>query len=721
MRRPRAALAFRVALLTVSISACSERAVDPEGPALEVVVAGGDGQYGTAGQELVHPLKVLVREVASLRPVADVGVRWTVISGDAEVLGPDIEITGEDGTAVGTLLLGATLGRIEVEARLDGDPGPSVSLEAFLVGRPELDSVTPSAADVGGTVVLSGRNFSPDPEQNVVLFSGLRGRVSSATATRMEVEVPPCLPTRDVEVDTRLGAVSSAPRTLSVAGAAPPAPASVGEPVDVRDDDPFTCIALSGASGALYLAVVHGSSTVASASYPFELAGVASSDGIVADATPRPAGPGDSRMAPRDAQERFERNVRDLERRHVLERTRAAAPPAGHGPAGAPLRSVPTVGESRSFFVYNGEGTSADGFENVTATARYVGEHVVLFLDDEAPPGGFDDADLAAFAERFDAVVHPTVTSAFGSPSDLDGNGRVAVLFTPVVNELTEPESTSFVGGFFYGRDLLPELDYSNAAEVFYTLVPDPAGAHGDPRSVGDVLQAVPAVLAHEFQHMVHFNERVLERDVGQDALWMLEALAQMAEELVARVYLARGDDASTRLFRDGNRRRARLYLERTDTVSVIVSSGRGTLSERGAGFLFLLYIDAQVGGDVLGRLTRSHRVGVSNVEAEAGRSWSVMLPDWWEAIYRDDGTSASGPRQYPGFDLQGFLGPAALDPRNIGGSDFRSAGALPSSAARYYLIDPPDGGFVSIRLGGSAGGPPAPGGALGLRLVRIF
>ena len=61
-----------------------------------------------------------------------------------------------------------------------------------------------------------------------------------------------------------------------------------------------------------------------------------------------------------------------------------------------------------------------------------------LILDDQTnPSGGFTDAEYASFAAAFDTVVNPLDTQAFGTPTDLDQNSRVIILFTRAVNELT--------------------------------------------------------------------------------------------------------------------------------------------------------------------------------------------------------------------------------------------------------------------------------------------
>ena len=144
---------------------------------------------------------------------------------------------------------------------------------------------------------------------------------------------------------------------------------------------------------------------------------------------------------------------------------------------------------------------------------------------------------------------------------------------------------TSFVAGFFFGIDLLPDQAHGNEAEVFYTLVPDPDGDFGNVRRADQLLEGVPPVMAHEFQHMIHFNQRVLLRDAGLEAPWLSEALAHSAEHLLGNVFLARGDDQRAFDFRIQNYLRAEFYLEAPDAVSPLGPST--PLAVRGAAWLW--------------------------------------------------------------------------------------------------------------------------------------
>jgi len=729
MLRRMARSVLGTAVLLAGLAGCKE-STGPALPLLEVVAVGGDMQYGTTGVDLAEPLVILVREIRSKLPAAEVNVRWTVTSGDAVVVGPDARVTDQAGFSAVRLRMGNVVGAVTLTATVIDRAEASATLRSFLIGAPELTRAVPQAVQAGGTLVLEGSNFSPVPDQNLVYFAGVRGRVVGASATRLEVNVPACLPPRaSVGVRVGLGAVLS--DSLRIAVDAPPtAPTvAVGAAVDLSDPLGLGCLRLSGEGGARYLVVARSASTLAAARHRYRLTGLEHRPVATAPLAGAPlrlgAGTTEAGVGPAgaelSAQEAFEARLREEEDALVAGRSTPLGPlEEGSGPQGAPLRAV-TVGESKPFWVYNGADDPNERFDQVTATVRHVGQHAVIYVDEQAPANGFTAADLQAIGARFDQVIHPTVTGVFGAPSDLDRNQKIAILFTPVVNRLTPRGSNSFVGGFFYGRDLLPELSSSNKAEVFYALVPDPLGVHSDVRTRQMVMGAVPSILAHEFQHMIHFNQRVLRADGSQDALWMLEGLAQMAEELVARAYDLRAAPLEAELFRDGNRRRVRLYLDRPDTVSLIVSSGRGTLAERGAGFLFLLHLHQHEGADLLRRLTRSTRTGVQNVVAEVGRGWDDVIADWTTAVYLDGTSLGTGRWSYAGFDLRDFLGgPFPIRPWSNNPGDFSLSSEIASSSMRYIVLTPPQDGTLTVGFGGGGGGAHGAGSGMVLRVIRL-
>jgi hypothetical protein len=276
------------------------------------------------------------------------------------------------------------------------------------------------------------------------------------------------------------------------------------------------------------------------------------------------------------------------------------------------------------------------GFDQVNATVRLVSERAILY-EDRTAEGSLSQQDIELFAGLFDDPIYPVDTGTFGHPSDLDENGRVIILFTPSVNRRSPLGSNDFVGGFFYGLDLMPELEHSNGDEIFYVHVPDPTGEFGRVRSAELIRASVPSILAHEFQHMIHFNERmIVRRAPHREALWLAEGLAHMAEDLVGEELRRRGRVSEADQYQIGNRGRVSLFLTEPSDVSLIMVAGNGTLEERGAAWLFLEYLRGQAGGnDVLTSLTGSTLTGTVNVASTMGGDWADLFSNWSAALER--------------------------------------------------------------------------------------
>ncbi|MGI8618564.1 MAG: Ig-like domain-containing protein [Gemmatimonadaceae bacterium] len=169
---------------------------------------------------------------------------------------------------------------------------------------------------------------------------------------------------------------------------------------------------------------------------------------------------------------------------------------------------------------------------------------LIIASDVDNPPNGFTLSDYQSFAAAFDSLVWPVLTQNFGTPTDIDNNGKVIAFFTRAVNELTPPKSQSVVGGFFFGRDLFPKAGSSrlqacpssNEAEMFYMLVPDVTGVVNENiRTVDQVKRLTVGVLGHEFQHLINSSRRLY---INQSAIWpetsyMEEGLSHIAEEML--------------------------------------------------------------------------------------------------------------------------------------------------------------------------------------------
>ena len=140
------------------------------------------------------------------------------------------------------------------------------------------------------------------------------------------------------------------------------------------------------------------------------------------------------------------------------------------------------------------------------------------------------------FGTAFDTLGYGLDTLNFGNPTDIDANGRVAILFTPAVNSIPAPPG-AVVGGLFAGRDLEPVATCvaSNEGEMFYMPVPDPSQTiNGNYTSKANVGRAVLPTLVHEFQHLINAGRRqYINNAPTAEEVWLNEGLSHIAEELL--------------------------------------------------------------------------------------------------------------------------------------------------------------------------------------------
>src|SRR5258708_827840 len=172
-----------------------------------------------------------------------------------------------------------------------------------------------------------------------------------------------------------------------------------------------------------------------------------------------------------------------------------------------------------------------------------VGTKSIILNDTLNPKNGFTAADFQRFSAKFDTLIYPMDVTNFGEPTDIDGNGRVAIIFTRAVNELTPARSTSYVGGLAFSRDLFPRTGTaratgcaaSNQGEYFYALTPDPTGTiNQNVRTAGFVDSVVPSGLPHELQHLINASRRLDGTNASHfEESWLDQGPAHSAEELL--------------------------------------------------------------------------------------------------------------------------------------------------------------------------------------------
>ena len=217
-------------------------------------------------------------------------------------------------------------------------------------------------------------------------------------------------------------------------------------------------------------------------------------------------------LARANAEHRSFRSMRDA-RRQTL-RSIAGSDPAW--PVSA--SSIPGTVKVGDVLTLNVSINACTSPTNRGLRVAALGTKSIVLADTLNPAGGFTDADYRRISARFDTLVYPLDVGAFGAPSDIDGNGRVGIIFTRTVNEQTPASVNYFVGGFFNPRDLFPKVaavatdncPASNEGEMFYMLAPDSGGVvNGNVRTTGFVDSLTTGVLAHEFQHLINASRRI--------------------------------------------------------------------------------------------------------------------------------------------------------------------------------------------------------------------
>ena len=431
-------------------------------------------------------------------------------------------------------------------------------------------------------------------------------------------------------------------------------------------------------------------------------------------------------------QAQFDWRVRTLER-HELSlpdaqrsyRARQADPRLRYALSAA----IPAVGDRANFKV-PAQTKPCTNFTTITAQVQYVNDKTIIYQDIAAPSGGFTATDFQQIGDEFSSLIYPTDISYFGTPSDLDNNSRVIILYTPEVNKLTPSGNPgSFVGGFFWAGDMFdPNLPanqggcaQSNFAELFYVLTPDPTGTiNGNQRSTSTVRQGTRGTIAHEFQHMINASERIRSPILQNfEQVWLDEALAHFAEDAVGRA--ARGigeaedanfnrtlggssDDFNAFFFQ--NFARFRSWLLVTGPLSPISSLADTSLAVRGAAWSLVHYAADQYapGGDVKSytkKLAGGPDTGVVNLTKNAGNvSWDVLISGWMVANFADNNsiTGLSSLYTYKVYDMRNIetVVDANITPRNgvyplkltaITGANFAVTGLQARTGSGNYFF----------------------------------
>ncbi len=190
--------------------------------------------------------------------------------------------------------------------------------------------------------------------------------------------------------------------------------------------------------------------------------------------------------------------------------------------ATVPTEPVPTgspvaLGTTRTVHAWTEHGS-----EEIETKAIAVGERAIVWADvTPAHPATLDEAFVTQFLSDFERTILPRERSIFGVESDVDHDGRVGLVFTPLTRQTAV--------AFFTSCDLVNDCDVRNSADYLWLTPPN---AIDPPYNTPN---AIKEILAHELAHLVHFNRKVLRnrRSEWTDSSYMIEGVGGFAQDAI--------------------------------------------------------------------------------------------------------------------------------------------------------------------------------------------
>jgi len=283
------------------------------------------------------------------------------------------------------------------------------------------------------------------------------------------------------------------------------------------------------------------------------------------------------------------------------------------------------VGYRRLFNVSNVDDD--EQFE-IHAIMIYKTPHVYMWVEEGVR---VDEAKIKKAADLFEEHTYPTTRAFFGSEwtPGVDNDPRLSILHArnlgrTVAGYFSSPDS--------YVRAVRPD---SNEMEMFYINI--------DNVNIGDAFYN--GVLAHEFQHMIHWNN---DRN---ETTWLNEGCSELAMELNRRSH-PQGN------YSVGGSEYA--YLRRPDTQLTTWPEGvaGGAAPHYGAAYLFMSYFLDRFGEDATKALVSHPDNGMDSVDRVLQDfegltiTHADLFADWVVANLLDDTTFAEGQYGYTSIDV---------------------------------------------------------------------
>jgi hypothetical protein len=293
------------------------------------------------------------------------------------------------------------------------------------------------------------------------------------------------------------------------------------------------------------------------------------------------------------------------------------------------------IGDEESFWIIDGD---TDESIEVTASLAMVQPHVYFWIENGID---YNQRDLERLVTTFEDEIYPTNRAFFGSEwsPGVDNDPRLYILYTRGLG--------SQIAGYFSSVDSLHPLahEYSNGHEMFM-LNADAIGLDED---------FTYGVLAHEFQHMIHWYQD------KNETTWLNEGFSELAAFLNG--YYLGGFDW--------------VYASDPD-MQLNTWPSEDSTPHYGASFLFVNYFLNRFGEQTTKQVVAHPENGFESIDAvlkelnifdnETGEPITAdeLFRDWTLATYLQDYSIEDGRYTYLNYEEV----PSVYDTESIYGCD---------------------------------------------------
>jgi len=228
--------------------------------------------------------------------------------------------------------------------------------------------------------------------------------------------------------------------------------------------------------------------------------------------------------------------------------------------------------------------------EEISAILQKITNHLYFYIDvnwwnklDHSKKIEIDNK-LYNLANEFEYKIYPILTQTFGSEPKpgIDKDERITILIHPMIEE---------AGGYFNSGNSYPKLQNqrSNEREMIYL------------NSQHIEKPVVKSFLAHEFMHLITFNQKEILRKVSEE-IWLNEGRAEYISTLLGYDDIYEGSNLQKRI---------RFFLEKPNNSLI---EWQNEKSDYGIVNLFVQYLVDHYGIKILVDSLYSSKIGIPSI-----------------------------------------------------------------------------------------------------------